>query len=86
MEPVVRVSVTVTFLRMDRSPAEMAPALPPGWQVVRAEAPIRRASRARVQKAPARNTEVRKTSVTSSKVPPRKASASKTPVTVARAR
>jgi len=37
MEPVVRVSVTVTFLRMDRPPAEAAPALPPGWQVIRAE-------------------------------------------------
>lgn len=39
MEPVVRVSVTVTFLRMDRPPAETAPALPPGCSVVRAEAP-----------------------------------------------
>lgn len=38
MEPVVRVGVTVTFLRMDRPPAEAAPSLPPGWQVVRAEA------------------------------------------------
>ncbi|HEY3848766.1 MAG TPA: GNAT family N-acetyltransferase [Acetobacteraceae bacterium] len=38
MEPVVRVGVTVTFLRMDRPPAEAAPALPPGCQVVRVEA------------------------------------------------
>ena len=39
MEPVVRVSVTVTFLRMDRPPAETAPGLPPGYQVVRVDAP-----------------------------------------------
>ena len=39
MEPVVRVGVTVTFLRMDRPPAEAAPGLPTGWQVVRAETP-----------------------------------------------
>jgi GNAT superfamily N-acetyltransferase len=39
MEPVVRVGVTVTFLRMDRPPAETAPSLPPGYQVVRVEAP-----------------------------------------------
>ena len=38
MEPVVRVGVAVTFLRMDRPPAEAAPALPSGCQVVRAEA------------------------------------------------
>jgi GNAT superfamily N-acetyltransferase len=37
MEPVVRVSVTVTFLRMDRPPAEAAPSLPSGCQVVRVE-------------------------------------------------
>jgi GNAT superfamily N-acetyltransferase len=35
MEPVIRVGVTVTFLRMDRPPADAAPALPPGQQVVR---------------------------------------------------
>jgi GNAT superfamily N-acetyltransferase len=39
MEPVVRVAVTVTFLRMDRPPADSAPGLPPGYQVVRATAP-----------------------------------------------
>lgn len=39
MEPVVRVRVTVTFLRMDRPPAEAAPALPTACQVVRVEAP-----------------------------------------------
>ncbi len=39
MEPVVRVGVTVTFLRMDRPPAEPAPALHPGCQVVRVAAP-----------------------------------------------
>ena len=33
MEPVVRIAVMVTFLRMDRPPAEAAPALPPGVQV-----------------------------------------------------
>jgi GNAT superfamily N-acetyltransferase len=38
MEPVVRVSVTVTFLRMDRPPAEAAPALPPECRVQRVEA------------------------------------------------
>ena len=37
MEPVVRVGVTVTFLRMDRPPAEAAPSLPPGTQVIRVE-------------------------------------------------
>ena len=36
MEPVTRVAVTVTFLRMDRVPAEAAPVLPPACQVVRA--------------------------------------------------
>jgi GNAT superfamily N-acetyltransferase len=39
MEPVVRVRVTVTFLRMDRPPAEAAPALPTACQVVRLESP-----------------------------------------------
>jgi GNAT superfamily N-acetyltransferase len=38
MEPVVRVSVTVTFLRMGRTPTEAMPVLPPGYQVVRVEA------------------------------------------------
>ncbi len=33
MEPVVRVSVVVTFLRMDRAPSEPAPDLPPDMQV-----------------------------------------------------
>jgi GNAT superfamily N-acetyltransferase len=36
MEPVVRVGVTVTFLRMDRPPSEAAPGLPTSSQVVRA--------------------------------------------------
>jgi GNAT superfamily N-acetyltransferase len=39
MEPVVRVGVTVTFLRMDHPPAEAAPTLPTNCQVVRLEAP-----------------------------------------------
>lgn len=39
MEPVIRVAVTVTFLRMDNPPAEPAPALPPGYEVVRAASP-----------------------------------------------
>jgi hypothetical protein len=39
MEPVTRVGVTVTFLRMDRPPADPAPALPIASQVVRVEAP-----------------------------------------------
>jgi len=34
VEPVVRVGVVVTFLRMDRPPAEAAPALPPGLRVL----------------------------------------------------
>ena len=34
MEPTVRVGVTVTFLRMDRRPADRAPALPAGATVV----------------------------------------------------
>ena len=33
MEPVVRIAVVVTFLRMDRAPSEPSPALPPGMQV-----------------------------------------------------
>jgi GNAT superfamily N-acetyltransferase len=36
MEPVTRVAVTVTFLRMDRSPVQAAPGLPTSCQVVRA--------------------------------------------------
>jgi GNAT superfamily N-acetyltransferase len=39
MESVVRVSVTVTFLRMDRPPTEEALALPSGYEVVRAVKP-----------------------------------------------
>jgi GNAT superfamily N-acetyltransferase len=39
MGTVTRVAVTVTFLRMDRAPAQPAPALPSGMQVVRAETP-----------------------------------------------
>jgi len=39
MEPVVRVAVTVTFLRMDQPPAAPATSLPSGYQIVRAEAP-----------------------------------------------
>ncbi len=33
MEPVIRVGVVVTFLRMDQAPAEPAPALPPDAEV-----------------------------------------------------
>ena len=33
MEPVVRIAVMVTFLRMDQPPAAAAPALPPGMNV-----------------------------------------------------
>ena len=39
MEPVTRVGVTVTFLRMDRPPSEAAPSLPTNCQVVRLERP-----------------------------------------------
>jgi hypothetical protein len=39
MEPVVRVAVTVTFLRMDKPPSDRAAALPPGYQVVQAANP-----------------------------------------------
>jgi GNAT superfamily N-acetyltransferase len=39
MEPVVRVAVNVTFLRMDRPPAEAAPGLPPGFQLLRVPEP-----------------------------------------------
>ena len=39
MEPVARVGVTVTFLRMDRAPADAAPVLPPGQQCVRVGSP-----------------------------------------------
>src|SRR5487761_503399 len=39
MEPVVRVGVTVTFLRMDQPPTEPAPPLHPGSSVVRVIAP-----------------------------------------------
>ncbi|HEX5328198.1 MAG TPA: GNAT family N-acetyltransferase [Acetobacteraceae bacterium] len=38
MEPTARVTVTVTFLRMDRPPLDVAPALPTSCQVVRAAA------------------------------------------------
>ena len=38
MEPVAKVGVTVTFLRMERRPSEAAPALPPGTGVVRLDA------------------------------------------------
>jgi GNAT superfamily N-acetyltransferase len=34
VESVIRVRVVVTFLRMDRPPAEPAPALPAGWNVL----------------------------------------------------
>jgi GNAT superfamily N-acetyltransferase len=39
MEPVARVTVTVTFLRMDRPPAGPSPGLPPGYQVVAVRGP-----------------------------------------------
>jgi GNAT superfamily N-acetyltransferase len=39
MEPAARVTVTVTFLRMDRPPAAPAPTLPTDFQVVRLAAP-----------------------------------------------
>jgi GNAT superfamily N-acetyltransferase len=39
MEAVARVLVTVTFLRMDQAPAERAPPIPDGTQVVRVAAP-----------------------------------------------
>jgi GNAT superfamily N-acetyltransferase len=39
MEPFTRVGVTVTFLRMDRAPAEPIPVLPGGYQLVRVAAP-----------------------------------------------
>ena len=39
MEPAARVTVTVTFLRMDRPPASTAPTLPTDYQVVRLAAP-----------------------------------------------
>jgi len=39
MEPFTRVGVTVTFLRMDRKPAEPAPVLPPGLQLIRLASP-----------------------------------------------
>jgi GNAT superfamily N-acetyltransferase len=39
MDPVARVTVTVTFLRMDRPPAAPSPGLPPDYQVVRVEKP-----------------------------------------------
>ncbi|HQT78110.1 MAG: GNAT family N-acetyltransferase [Rhodospirillales bacterium 20-64-7] len=38
MGPVTRVGVTVTFLRMDHAPRTPPPALPPGMQVIRAQA------------------------------------------------
>ena len=39
MEPVVRVGVTVTFLRMDRAPPEPPPALPAGVALARVATP-----------------------------------------------
>jgi GNAT superfamily N-acetyltransferase len=36
MEPVLRVNVTVTFLRMDRRPSEPAPSFPGGFSIVQA--------------------------------------------------
>jgi len=39
MGPVTRVSVTVTFLRMDQAPEAPAPSLAPGFQMVQAQAP-----------------------------------------------
>src|SRR5471030_421082 len=39
MGPVTRVGVTVTFLRIDRAPTDVAPALAPGFQIVRLQAP-----------------------------------------------
>jgi hypothetical protein len=39
MEPVVRVAVDVTFLRMDKPPREPAPILPTRFQLVRVETP-----------------------------------------------
>ena len=39
MDPVTRVAVTVTFLRMDQPPSDTAPALPPDYRVVHARAP-----------------------------------------------
>jgi GNAT superfamily N-acetyltransferase len=38
MEPVARVAVTVTFLRMDRPPSDPSPSLPTACQIVRASA------------------------------------------------
>ncbi len=38
MEPVAKVGVTVTFLRMERRPADPPPALPPGMGVARLDA------------------------------------------------
>jgi GNAT superfamily N-acetyltransferase len=37
-EPVTRIGVTVTFLRMDRPPPDSAPSLPPAYQVQRVAA------------------------------------------------
>ncbi len=39
MDSIVRVSVTVTFLRMDRPPTDQPPALPAGYAIVRAANP-----------------------------------------------
>lgn len=39
MEPVVRVAVTVTFLRMDHPPGTTSPAFPPGADLVRLASP-----------------------------------------------
>jgi GNAT superfamily N-acetyltransferase len=39
MEPVERVAVTVTFLRMDQAPVDAVPSLPAGFDLVRLAAP-----------------------------------------------
>jgi GNAT superfamily N-acetyltransferase len=39
MDPVTRVGVIVTFLRMDHAPRTPPPELPPGMRILRAEAP-----------------------------------------------
>ena len=39
MEPVARVAVMVTFLRMDRAPTAPSPGMPPDYQVVRVATP-----------------------------------------------
>jgi GNAT superfamily N-acetyltransferase len=39
MEPVERIAVNVTFLRMDRPPVDPVPRLPPGYELVRLASP-----------------------------------------------